>query len=600
MQPPPKGPNLAIITNAGGPGVMTTDALINRGGKLASLKTETVEKLDNILPSYWSKGNPIDICEDATVERFIKVLDTCLKDDTIDGYLVIYTPIGATDPIETTKALIEFSKKTTKPVLTSWLGEEAVQEARNLLRANMIPTFPTPKQAVAAFMYMYQYGRNLELLFETPEELPIDFLINRTRLEEIIKIGIKEGRNLLTEPESKEFLKAYKIPIAPTHVAKTPQEAVNLATKIGYPVVLKVLAPKVGHKTEVGGVFLNITSDSEVKRCFGEVVKRLKKHYPSAKVDGVTVQPMISGDYELMIGAKKDPQFGSVITFGMGGVGVELFKDISVGFPPLNQTLARMMIEKTKVFEHLSKGFRGKPPANLRLIEEILIKFAQLIIDFPQIKEVDVNPLLVDEKRAVALDARIILDTEKSKATPRYKHLIIRPYPKKYVKSFISREEKNVLLRPIRPEDEPFLVELFKTFSERTMRFRFFKAIKEISHKTLATYCNVDYDREIAIVAELTENGEKKIIGMVRLVVEADGESGEVAVVVGDPWQNKGIGTKMIEKIIEISRDMKLKRIFGEIISKNTKIIHILYKTSFEVKPIDKETCLATLSFENS
>jgi acetyltransferase len=595
-QPSPMGPNLAIITNAGGPGVMATDALIARGGSLAALSDATAKTLDSFLPYYWSKGNPIDICEDATVERFHRVLETCIEDLGIDGYLVIYTPIGAADPTETAKAIIELSMQTDRPILTSWLGEEDVREARALLRENMIPTFLTPERAVTSFVHMYDHARNLKLLFETPEELSIELSANRERLEKILKKAAKQNRGILTEPESKEFLEAYGIPTAQAHVAKTADEAVKAASKIGYPVVLKVLSSDVTHKTDVGGVVLNIASELEVRRCFKELVKCVERQLPSAKIEGVTVQPMISNGYELMLGSKRDSQFGSIIVFGTGGIGVEVFKDISVGFPPLNQTLARRIIEQTKAYKMLKEGFRGKPPANLRLLEEVLVRFSQLIIDYPQIIEVDVNPILLNEKEATALDARIIIDLEwEEKPTQRFKHLIIRPYPRKYVAARKMRDGKDVVLRPVRPEDEPFLVELFKSFSEQTMRLRFFRVIKETTHETLARYCNIDYEREMVMVAELTEQGSRRITGMVRLVVQPDGESGEVAVVVGDPWQNRGLGSELFGYIIEAAKDMGLKSLFGEILAENTKMTHICYKKGFEVKRVDEETCLATL-----
>ncbi|MEM2110832.1 MAG: bifunctional acetate--CoA ligase family protein/GNAT family N-acetyltransferase [Candidatus Bathyarchaeia archaeon] len=601
MQPPPRGKNLAIITNAGGPGVMATDALIARGGKLATLNDETVRALDEILPHYWSKSNPVDICEDATVYRFRKVLETCVNKLKADGYLVIYTPIGAAEPSETAKVLIETLKDIDKPILACWLGEEEVNEARNLLRKNRIPVYSTPEQAVATFMYMHQYARNLELLYETPEEIPISFPSDKTRLQKILETAAKEEREVLTEAESKGFLEVYGIPTAKAYVAKSIEEAVSVSSKIGFPVVMKILSPQVTHKTDVDGVILNVASASHVKKAFTELVERVKKRNPSLKIEGVTVQPMITNGYELMMGSKRDPQFGSVIIFGTGGTSIELFKDISVSFPPLNQTLARRMIESTRAYKLLSEGFRGRPPINIRLLEETLVKFSQLIIDFPQIKEADVNPLKVDEKSVVALDARIVLDLNKVSAEIQpYEHLIIRPYPKKYVTQSKLRDGREVLLRPIKPEDEPLLVELFKTFSEETMRFRFFQVIKEISHQTLAKYCNIDYDREMVIVAELSDNGKRCLVGMVRLVVEPDGESGEVAVVVGDPWQNRGIGTKMFDYIIEISKDMGLKRIFGEILAENTKIMHICCSRGFEIKSIDEETYLATLNLGRS
>ena len=379
MQPSPKGPNLAIITNAGGPGVMATDALVAKGGKLARLSEETMQALDGMLPYYWSRSNPIDICEDATIERLRRVLEICFKDPNIDGYLVVYTPIGVADPTETARTLIEVSKQTDKPLLTSWLGEENVQEARALLRSNRIATFLTPERAVAAFVHMYQYARNLQLLYETPEELRIDLSTNRERLVKMLRKAVRERRETLTDPESKEFLEAYGITTAKTYIVKTPKQAVRMASKIGYPVVLKILSPEVRDKTDMGSVIQHISSDQEVRKCFDELLRRSEKCLPSAKVGGVTVQPMISGGYELIMRCRSDPQFGSVIAFGMGGVSGELFSDVSIGFPPLNQTLARRMIEQTKVYKILSEGSRGKPPANLRLLEETLSRFSQLL-----------------------------------------------------------------------------------------------------------------------------------------------------------------------------------------------------------------------------
>ncbi|MFQ6095943.1 MAG: acetate--CoA ligase family protein, partial [Candidatus Bathyarchaeia archaeon] len=425
MQPTPRGPNLAIITNAGGPGVIATDALASKGGKLAPLSEETIQALGKVLPPYWSKSNPIDICDDATVKRFKEVLEICFKDPNIDGFLIIYAPIGAADPTETARALVKVSKNTDKPILTSWLGDEDVREARDILRRNGIPTCSTPEEAVSSFMCMYQYARNLELLYETPEELPISPLTDSRHLREVLEKAANEGREVLTEPESKEFLEAYGIPTAKAYTAKTAEEAVRIASEIGFPVVMKILSPEITYKTDFDGVFLNITSETQVKECFENLTRRVKEHAVPVEIEGVTVQPMIEKrGYELVIQSKKDPSFGSVIIFGAGGLGVELFNDISVGFPPLNQTLARRMMEQTKIYGYLLKG-RGGRSANMRLLEEILVRFSQMIIDFPQVKEVDVDPLLIDEKNAVALDARIVIDLDRVFAEkPPYEHLV--------------------------------------------------------------------------------------------------------------------------------------------------------------------------------
>ena len=597
MQPIPKGPRLLIITNAGGPGVMATDFLVSKGGKLAFLSDETRRLLDEVLPSYWSKSNPVDVCEDATAERFRRVFDICFNEKNADGFLVIYTPIGAASPSETAEILVEASKGVERPILTSWLGEEDVREARGILQRNGIPTYSTPEEAISTFMYMYQYARNLELLYETPRELPISMSIDKQRLMGLIEKAFNEERELLTELESKEFLRAYGIPTIETYLARSPEEAASIASRIGYPVVMKIISPQVAHKTDVDGVILNINSESNVKRCFKELIERVRRRDSSIRIDGVSVQPMVKKDgFELIIGSKKDSLFGSVIIFGAGGIGVELFNDISIGFPPLNQILAKRMMEQTKIYKILLSGYRGRPPANTALLEEILVRFSQMIIDFPQIKEVDINPIVVDDREAVVLDARIIIDKEclLGEIKP-YEHLAIRPYPTKYVKKITLKDGGPVLIRPIKPEDEPLINDLFNTFSEETMRFRFFRLIKDISHEMLASYCNIDYSREVSLVAEESENNSNRIIGMARLVVEPDGERGEIAIVVGDPWQNLGLGTQLLDHIIDVGKDLNLKTIFGEILAENTKMIHLCYKRGFKIEQIDEESYLASL-----
>ena len=596
MQPRPRGPNLAIITNAGGPGVMATDFLTMKGGKLASLTEETVRALNEVLPSYWSRSNPVDICDNATAERFRKVIEICFQDPNIDGFLIIYTPIGAADPVETARTLLEVSRDTDKPVLTSWLGEEDVREARDILRRNGIPTYPTPEQAISTFMYIYQYARNLELLYETPEELVTSLLVNKRRLREILEGAAKEGREILAELESKEFLETYGIPAVKTYIAKTAEEAVSIASKVGYPALMKVSSPQIIDRTDFGGVVREVNSESQVERCFEDLINQVKKGDNAIKIEGIIVQPVVKKyGYELIVRSKKDPLFGSVIIFGCGGMGVELFNDFSVGFPPLNQTLARRMIEQTKAYELLSGG-GNRRPANMRFLEEILVKFSQLVIDFPQIEEAVIYPLVIDENDAAALDARIVIDMNRVFAeTHPYEHLVIKPYPAKYMTECMIRDGKKVLLRPIRPEDELLVADLFRTFSDKTMRLRFFQIIKEISHETSARYCNIDYDREMTVVAERTEEGTRKIIAMVRLIMQPDGERGEIAVVVGDPWQNLGLGSKMLDHIIDIGKDIGLKAIFGEILAENTKMIHLCNKTGFEIKRLDEENFLVTL-----
>ncbi len=413
-QPLPRGPNLAVITNAGGPGVMAADAIIARGGRLAKLSSKTIETLNSILPPYWSRGNPIDVLGDAKAERYRAAVEACFRDENIDGLLIIYTHQGAANPDEIAKSIVDMCKEEgfCKTYLTSFMGYEEVEEANRIFAQSGIPTYYTPEQAVATFMYMYQYKRNLELLYETPTELPVDSIPPKRPLSVIIRDAAKENRGILTEMETKQLLEFYNIPVVKTLVAKTPDEAVIYASQIGYPVVLKILSPQIVHKTDVGGVILNINSEAEVRAAFDEIIHRAREHNPEARIQGVTVQPMIKKrGYEIILGARTDPLFGPVILFGRGGVDVEVYKDVAIGLPPLNRTLARRMMAETKICQ-LLKGYRDLPPANIKLLEEIMVCFSQLLVDFPQLKEIEMNPLLIDEKEAFALDARAVIDKE--------------------------------------------------------------------------------------------------------------------------------------------------------------------------------------------
>ena len=586
MQPNPKGPHLAIVTNAGGPGVMATDALIARGGKLATLSPRTLEVLDQILPHYWSRGNPIDILGDATPDRYAEVIKACRQDDNINGILIIFTPQGITDPSQAAKAVVEACKGASRTVLTSWMGAEDVEEANNILNRNGLPTYSSPERAVKTYTYMYQYARNLAQLYETPEELPIELHTPTQPLLHLMENASKEEREILTEIEAKAFLEAYDIKTVTTKLVTTEEEASAIAKELGYPVVLKVYSPQITHKTDVGGVMLNLHDDVEVREAYRKIMKIVKKNVPSAEIQGVTVQNMIEtqNGYEVIIGSKRDPIFGPIILFGMGGIMVELFRDRAIGFPPLNQTLARRIMERTKVYE-LLKGFRGLPPANIKRLEEVMVKFSEMLVDLPQIKEIDINPLVVDNEDAVAVDARIVIDQSSLHAElPPHEHLIISPYPKKYEQDWTLTDGRPVLLRPIKPEDEPLEDELWKTFSEETQRFRFFSPMRTWSHATLVKYTNIDYDREIAIIAELTEQGEKKMIGVVRMIMDPpDFKTAEVAIVVGDPWQGLGLGSKLMDCIIEIAKDKNLETIYGLVLRDNSRAIELFKAKGFGI-----------------
>ncbi len=592
----PRERNLAIITNAGGPAVLATDALVSRGGELASLSPETIAALNAFLPPYWSRSNPVDILGDADPQRFAKTIEITLRDAGVNGVLVIYTPQGTARPTDTARAIIECARRAAQPIVTSFIGNEEVAEARRLLYENNIPTYEFPEEAIRTYLYMYQYFRNLEELYETPEDIPLDTAPPRNYLKVLARHRLAEGRTLLSEEDSKKFLSTYGVPATTPHLARNADEATNAAEQIGYPVAMKIVSPDISHKSDVGGVKLNISSARELQEAFSEMMKTVKKLKPEARIEGVNIQRMVpSFDYELIIGSKKDPLFGPVIMFGLGGMEAEFFKDVAVGLPPLNQALARMVLERTRIYRMLSQGFRHRPSVNLRLLEETLVRVSNLIIDFPEIKELDVNPLVISGNSAVALDARIILDEAVPVGAEEYPHLVISPYPTKYIQPWKCRDGRAVLLRPIRPEDEPLERELISGLSEESSRFRFFQIIKEITHEMLSRFCNIDYDREMAIIAEYTSDGKRRNVGVSRLILEPGGETGEFAILVADDFQGNGLGLKLLDSLIEIAQHKKLRSIYGIVLNDNRKMIGLAKKLGFTMKRLSDEESRITL-----
>ena len=601
-QPLPKGPNLAVITNAGGPGVMTTDALIAKGGKIASLDNKTINNLNSILPPFWSHGNPVDILGDAKADRYKAAVEACLDDENIDGILVIFTQQSVSEPVEIAKNLAEIvnsGKHPKKTILTSFMGSGKVQEANNILNANNIPTYSTPEQAVKTYMYMCQYQQNLDTLYETPEYMPLDSTPAKRPIMVILRNVAAEDRDLLTEDEAKRLLKYYNFPIVTTEVAQTADEAADLAQKLGYPVVLKILSPQIVHKTDAGGVVLNINSETQVRWAFETVTQKAIEYNSKANIVGVTVQPMVkTKGIELILGGKTDPLFGPVILFGMGGVGVELFKDYTMELPPLNTSLIRNMIQKTKVY-HLLKGYRNSPPANMPLLEGIIAKFSQLLIDFPQIKELDINPLLINEREAIILDARIVIDKERIFQTSvPFGHLAITPYPKRYEKLVTLQNGQNLLLRPIRPEDEPLWQELLQNTSEESIRHPWLRQLKDAPHQIRVQYCHIDYDREIAIVAEQNEKGTRKLLGVGRLSAAQDRKTGEITFIVGDEYQGKGLGKKMVDYVLDVAKEMGFEQVYAKISKGNDRALSISRKMGFTLRHHDATTIIGTLNLK--
>src|SRR6516162_4146151 len=472
-QPRPIGPRLAVVTNAGGPGVLATDMLVTEGGKVATLSEETLQKLDEILPSQWSRNNPVDVLGDADVDRYEKAIEVVSSDPNNDGILAIVTPQKMTDATAIAKGLQKFKRLPEKPILASWMGGDDVAEGEAILNTSGIPTFQYPDEAARSFCYMWRYSDNLRALYETPAlgADKFDIGLSRTRNEAMIHAAQKVNRTLLTEPESKEMLGAYAIPTVKTLIATSAKEAVQAAASLGSTVVLKLYSEKVTHKSDVGGVKLNLRTEDEVRRAYSEIEKGVRE-IPGAFL-GVVVEPMVQTEgYELILGSSIDPQFGPVLLFGSGGRLVEVQKDYALGLPPLNGTLARRLMEQTRIFTAL-KGVRGRPAVDLAQLERVLVQFSLLVAEQSWIKEIDINPFVVSAAQMIALDARIILH-DQSLPNEDLPRLAMRPYPQQYSSPWKLRNGASIIIRPIRPEDEPLMVKFHGTLSKETVFFRYF------------------------------------------------------------------------------------------------------------------------------
>ncbi len=586
-QPRPRGKRLCILTNAGGPGVLATDALVAGGGELAELSAETMKAFDQILPEQWSHNNPVDILGDAEPERYAKSLEIAAKDPSIDGMLVVLTPQDMTNPTQIAEKLKPYAKGLGKPVLASWMGGAEVAAGEQILNQAGIPTFQFPDSAVRAFNYMWRYSYNLKGLYETPA-LPQhqDAGVQRGKAEHIIQQARRSGRTILTEYESKQLLKAYDIPTVDTRIAITEQEALQVAEEIGYPIVLKLYSLTITHKTDVGGVQLNLRDASAVKAAFQVIKQGVTEKVGAEHFQGVTVQPMVKLDgYELIVGSSLDPQFGPVILFGTGGQLVEVFSDRALALPPLNSTLALRMMEQTKILKAL-KGVRGRQPVDLGALEDLLVRFSQLVVEQPWIKELDINPLLASPERILALDARVVvhgLDMAEDKLPTT----AIRPYPIQLVGSWKMKDGKDVMIRPIRPEDEPMMIEFHKKLSERSVYLRYFQPLKltqRTAHERLTRTCFIDYNREMALVAERKdEAGETEILAVGRLSKLHGRDEAELAAVATDAAQHKGLGTELYRRLIEFARSERLRLVVSNMLPENREMRALCVKHGFKM-----------------
>lgn len=597
-QPRPRQQRLAILTNAGGPGLLATDALIRQGGELANLSPETVAELDRLLPADWSHQNPIDLLEDADPERYGKAVEIVAQDPNTDGILVILTPQIQTQPTATAerlKAFVEMQRHKGlrgKTLLASWMGGADVAPGEAILNEAGIFTLPFPDVAAQVFNYMGRYSYNLKGLYETPT-LPRGEGKNQAVADSIIHTVRQAGKTLLTEYDSKQLLAAYGIPVVDTQVATTEEEAVELSDCLGYPVVLKLFSQTITHKTAVGGVRLNLPDAETVRKAYRAIVQSVTERVGADQFQGVTVQPMLKLDgYELILGSSIDPQFGPVLLFGTGGPLVEAFQDISLAPPPLNTTLARRMIEQTQIYKAL-QGQRGSPPIDISALEQLLVRFSQLVAEQPWIKEIDINPLLASPDHLVALDARIVLHDPTTPETELPK-LAIRPYPLQYVQPWNLKNGQIVIIRPIRPEDEPLMVKFHATLSEQSVYFRYFHLValkQRTSHDRLLKICFADYDREMVLVAEGADpkTGEAEIFGVARLSKQTGTDSAEFSLLVSDRVQGQGLGTELMRRLLQVGREEQLHHIWGEILAENTTMQRICEKLGFRLQRVDAD-----------
>ena len=587
-QPLPKGPNLTIVTNAGGPGVLATDALIGGGGQLTALSDATMDALNERLPAPWSHNNPVDILGDASPQRYAETLAITADDENADGLLVVLTPQDMTEPTQTAELLRDAADGVKKPVLASWMGGAGIAAGEKILNRSNISTFDYPDTAARIFNYMWDYAKNLRSIYETPTLAVAegDAQERHEHAQGLINGVRDEGRTILTEYESKQVFEAYGIPTVETRLAESADEAVQQAGDIGYPVVLKLNSKSITHKSDVGGVQLNLKDEAAVRAAFERIRETLAEREGEGHFDGVTVQPMVDLDgYELIVGSSLDPQFGPVLLFGTGGTLVEVFKDRALGLPPLNTTLARRMMEQTKIYEAL-QGVRGRESVDMNLLESIMVRFSQMVVEQERIKEVDINPLLASEKGITALDARILLH-EPDVPDEELPHTAIRPYPTQYISDFILNDGDQVTIRPIGPEDEPLMDDFNRSLSPASIYLRYFHPVATnqlTAHEQLARLTFIDYDREMTLVAEKGRDGNRQILGMGQLTKLSGSDDAEFAILINDDYQRTGLGTELLRRLLDIGRDEGIEHVMAEILPENAGMRRVCEKLGFQME----------------
>jgi len=578
------GRRMAILTNGGGPGVMAADHAADLGLELAQLSETTLEGLNQVLPATWSHRNPVDVIGDAPPERYSQALDLVLSDEGVDGVVVLLTPQAMTRPTEVAEAVAALADRHQKPILTSWMGGRQVEQARVLYNNARIPTFRTAEAAVESFYVLAAYQTNQQLLLQTPA-------ISSRRHHEpdvegarlIIESALAEGRRVLSEPESIAVLGAFGVPAVRNGIARSANEALILAESIGFPVAMKIHSPDISHKSDVSGVRLNISSANVVRSTYRELTEQIHSHLPDARIDGVVVEQMYHAPNgrELMVGLVKDPVFGPVLSFGSGGTGVEVMGDSAVALPPLNHRLAEELIQRTKVSKMLG-AFRQMPAVDMEALVNVLLRVSSMACELPWLEEMDVNPLIVDDRGALAVDARIRVSFPRP-STDAYHHMSIHPYPANLVTHFQLPNGLDVTIRPIRPEDVDLERDLMHSLSDESRYFRFMRALQELTPEMLVRFTQIDYDHEMALIAVTQVDGKETELGVARYVINPDHRSCEFAMVVSDRWQRQGIGHRLMLHLMEIARDRGLKVFEGEVLSDNHKMLELLRSLDFRI-----------------
>ena len=579
----PSGNRLAIVTNGGGPGVMATDRASDLGLVMAELSEATIARLNQVLPPNWSHGNPVDIIGDAQADRYQHAVAACLEDPNVDGVLTILTPQAMTKPLEAAEVVIALANQYSKPLLTCWMGEAQVSESRKLFAASKKPNFRTPEPAVEVFSYLSDYYENQKLLMQMPEPLSSRLEPDVEGARMVIEGALQDKRKVLSEMESKAVLSAFHIPVAQTMVARSPNEALLIAQQLGFPVAMKVNSRDITHKSDAGGVKLNLGNAQAVRAAYHEITENIRRNRPGAHMDGISIQPMIvkPNGRELMVGVICDPVFGPVITFGAGGTMVEVMGDASVTLPPLNSFLARDLISQTNVSKLLG-AFRHMPPADMEALESVLLRVSEMVCELPMLTEMDINPLILDENGALAADARVVVEFRQPSAD-RYSHMAIYPYPTHLVNHWQLADGMDITIRPIRPEDAEMVQAFVRNLSEESRFFRFMNSVQELSHAMLVRFTQIDYSREMALIAVTDVQGKEVELGVARFAFNPDGESCEFALVIADSMHGKGLGQRLMTTLMDAARTKGLKVIEGEVHKNNSDMLHLVERLGFDV-----------------